>query len=408
MFYLFGILLLSIPVILLIPAMGNRRSVIVDNPQKQNALIAKQRIDEAKSQIGESDSKIVLSEIQQDVEETLVDDLRTQQPIPDRVIAPWKSGTILVVFLLISIPVYLQLGSTNFISTSITDHSDSEQQSESTPDVAELLRQLEERIEEDPDNPKGLELAGRTYMSLGEFSKAEAAFAQLNVISPGNPDFLSSWADSSIMASGNVYTDTAKESVIQALKLDPMHVNSLWIAALGSSSKGDYEAGNIYFNRLLPLVDADPNLVSNIQSLITANLEKISASASQSESPTTVQNLPAKSIQTRVEINSEIVGKLNQYKAVFIIARAANGPPAPLAVSKHQPEQFPLDISLTSEMSMIPGMDIDAFERIEIVARLSKSGNPQAQPGDYESKVVLIDSDNQDLRHLLKIDKLAE
>ena len=46
-------------------------------------------------------------------------------------------------------------------------------------------------------------------------------------------------------------------------------------------------------------------------------------------------------------------------------------------------------------MAMLSGMKISAFERVSVMARLSRSGNPAAQPGDIESVPVITRTDNQ-------------
>jgi hypothetical protein len=40
---------------------------------------------------------------------------------------------------------------------------------------------------------------------------------------------------------------------------------------------------------------------------------------------------------------------------------------------------------------MIPGRPLSGFERLEIVARVSMSGGPAAQPGDWYGDLVVSD-----------------
>lgn len=56
----------------------------------------------------------------------------------------------------------------------------------------------------------------------------------------------------------------------------------------------------------------------------------------------------------------------------------------PLAVVKKQVKDLPLEVVLDDSMSMMQGMNLSAFERLVIGARVSKSGRPVPSPGDFE------------------------
>jgi cytochrome c-type biogenesis protein CcmH len=76
---------------------------------------------------------------------------------------------------------------------------------------------------------------------------------------------------------------------------------------------------------------------------------------------------------------------------VFVIARAPNGPPMPIAVRALDPTTLPQQLVLTDRDAMQPSRVLSMFERVEVVARLSRSGDPIRQPGDLESPTQLID-----------------
>jgi cytochrome c-type biogenesis protein CcmH len=402
MFYLLIVVFSVVVIGMMIPAFLNRRAILVDNPEAQNALIARQRIEEAQSQLSPGES---VSGIELEIQSALIDDIKKQHTTPTGKISPFLSLGVSLVIPVMGLLIYYYLGSPESIPVTPGAPTTTQPIDDSSQDVASLLAQLEERIAQEPTNSKGWELAARTYMSLTNYPKAEHAYRQLNALVPGNPDFLSSWADASIMANGNAYTDDARKAVTAALKLDPQHVNALWIAALGSGSTGEYESANVYLNRLLPLVGSNEELISNINRLINTNNRKQSESG---EIITATQANPGKEIKVKVNIDRTAVETLEQFKAVYIIARAQNGAPAPLAVSKHLPSELPVSITLTRSMSMIPGMDIDSVEELEIVARLSLSGNPVAGPGDYESQSKPVSAYNIGALFNLTIDQLID
>ncbi len=67
---------------------------------------------------------------------------------------------------------------------------------------------------------------------------------------------------------------------------------------------------------------------------------------------------------------------------LFVLARDPSGGP-PLAAKRLSSTQIPLTVELTERDAMMPTRTIGAVPRVQVVARVSKSGTPQAQSGDF-------------------------
>jgi cytochrome c-type biogenesis protein CcmH len=79
------------------------------------------------------------------------------------------------------------------------------------------------------------------------------------------------------------------------------------------------------------------------------------------------------------------VADLGPNAALFIFARAPGGGP-PVAVIRQPANAVPGEFTLSDANSMIPGRSLADFDQLDLVARLSKNGQPTAQPGDWEAK----------------------
>ena len=71
---------------------------------------------------------------------------------------------------------------------------------------------------------------------------------------------------------------------------------------------------------------------------------------------------------------------------VFLIVRATDGSPMPLAVKRFVVSDLPKDLSLSEADAMVPGRSIRAAASVELVARASINGNVKPVPGDYEGR----------------------
>ena len=89
---------------------------------------------------------------------------------------------------------------------------------------------------------------------------------------------------------------------------------------------------------------------------------------------------------------------------VFIFARASSGPRMPLALLRTQVGKLPFSFSLDDTQAMMPQMRLSGFGTVDIVARVSKSGNAMPVSGDLEGSVQGVGNDAEGL--ILVIDRV--
>ncbi len=73
-----------------------------------------------------------------------------------------------------------------------------------------------------------------------------------------------------------------------------------------------------------------------------------------------------------------------------MIARALGGPPMPVAVEKHTLADLPLRVTLDDTDGPMPTAKLSALKDVEVIARISETGNAMRQDGDLESKPVQV------------------
>jgi cytochrome c-type biogenesis protein CcmH len=70
--------------------------------------------------------------------------------------------------------------------------------------------------------------------------------------------------------------------------------------------------------------------------------------------------------------------------AVFIYARAATGSRMPLALVRKQVKDLPISFTLDDSLAMSPAARLSGASQVVVGARVTKSGQAMAQPGDLE------------------------
>jgi len=108
------------------------------------------------------------------------------------------------------------------------------------------------------------------------------------------------------------------------------------------------------------------------------------------ETPVEVAANPALAITGKVSLSPALRAKASPDDFVFILARAAEGPKMPLAVIRKQVKDLPMAFTLDDSMAMQPQMKLSGFDKVVVLARVSKTGTPMSQPGDLEGTAGIV------------------
>jgi cytochrome c-type biogenesis protein CcmH len=92
----------------------------------------------------------------------------------------------------------------------------------------------------------------------------------------------------------------------------------------------------------------------------------------------------AAGLKLKVSLNPALQKELSPDATVFIFVRAVENPGPPLAVVRKTVGELPFEIALNDSHAMIPSRTISSAGDVIIGARISVSGNPERQSGDYE------------------------
>jgi len=94
-------------------------------------------------------------------------------------------------------------------------------------------------------------------------------------------------------------------------------------------------------------------------------------------------------VSAEVSIADDALASLPAEASVFIIARDPAQPSPPIAVTRRLLSELPALVELGDSDAMIPGRTLSAFSRFEVVARVSVSGQPVAQSGDWYTSAIV-------------------
>lgn len=250
-------------------------------------------------------------------------------------------------------------------------------------DMITLVAELQARMEAEPDDVAGWMLLGRSYRSLQRFDESLAAFQRANEKAPNDPGVMVEVAEAMIFAAGPGNMNPEVPAILErALSLEPQLQKALWLSGMIAMQGGNDLAAIRQWDTLMPLLEPGSAVAASVQ-------EQIDAARSRSGLPTGQQpNAGWAGIELLIEAPEDLPA-LKPESALFIIARDPNSPNPPLGAVRLSPA-FPARVRMTDANSMMPQRPISGAEQIQLEARLSISGNPQAAAGDLQSDSITV------------------
>jgi len=385
-----------------------------DDRQAHNIHYAKQRLAELQQQRDAGKlNDMDLQALKNEIEVILAQDIDLDdQPIVNVVTNTSNSNPILIAALCTLLPIgalliYWIVGSPQSLNESNQQSNQSIAIGNATPsnsEIQEMIVELRQSLDEQPDNAEGWGLLARTLMATGQYPESIEANKKLLELSGENSDIYAALADASAILADGKLQGQPLQYVEHALELDPEHPQSLWLAGLAAAQQGNNESARSYWNTLLPLLADLPQQQNELAEIIEQSTNEVIAPKETEE----IKPPKDKSgISILVSLSKGIKLETQDNEAVFVFAKAQQGPPAPLAVKRLKVKDLPIQIQLSDADAMLPQFTLSKFDDIIISARVSKSGQPTAQVGDLQSASILT-TNNDPKRIEVVIDKIVE
>ena len=330
-----------------------------------------------------------------DLERSLLDDIEDNKSISYKNSSKSLPIVVLIVLPVAAVLMYLQL-SNGFESLDPEFQKKLAEQKANLNtgqmgSIEQAIIQLEEKIKQDPDNLDNLKMLGRSYVVTERFSEAVTIYAKANEISNGaDPNILISYGEAKGFAAGNKFDETAMTLFSKALQIDPGNERGLWYAGLAAYQIQDYKRSVEYFDKLVQQVPDDQVEVKN------ALIKYLNDAKSKAGIEVTTREKPKEkssaSIKVNVSIAENFTKNIVNSDTLFIYARAINGPKMPLALVKLTAGDLPTTITLDDSVSMMPSMTLSSMQEVEVVARISKSGQAIMQSGDIFGSIQPVET----------------
>ncbi len=246
-------------------------------------------------------------------------------------------------------------------------------------DVSEALAKAEQSIE---PHPMLWEKMGQIYQSLSWHDKSVESLEKAYDLNPNDVDLMRQLAYARSMLNRGKIEENDLMLITKILSLNPDDAPTLNLLAMNAFQRGQYEAALDFWEDIQARTDAKG--IGN---------EALNRAIYQSR-------LKLGLVQP-VEIKADIqildgvdTSELSQDTPVFVAVKSPEGGP-PLAVKKLTLQALPTTITLDGSDTMM-GAQLEQGTQVVILARIARSMDPIARPGDIEgvSEPIVLDTLN--------------
>lgn len=360
-----GLLLVVALSFLLIPLLRGHRAQREEDRTALNVALYQERLSEL--QVQQEQGVLSLAQLQaaraEAARELLADTEGAEPGRTSRLGKPW------LVLAAVLVPV---LGLAGYLELGASDRVELSREFARPPtSLADMTRRLERSVQAQPDSAENLYFLARSYMAQNRPGDAAQMFERSVALAGRQPELLGQWAQALYFASDKHFTPQVQALTDEALQADPREVTSLGLLGIAAFETQRYQAAMDYWTRLLAALPADDASRSALEGGIARARENLAKRAAE-----VAPAVKAKSIRIHVELAPALQGKVRPSDSVFIFARAIKGPAAPLAVKRITVADLPANVELSDSDAMMPQLNLSNFAQVQLVARVSRAGQP--------------------------------
>jgi cytochrome c-type biogenesis protein CcmH len=329
----------------------------------------------------------------------------------------WPLGLSLFI-IIFSVALYNKQGSYKLITELPSGHGQQEAMSQEKMleqrenEAIAHIKKLQKHIESNPEDSEAWYNLGQTYVALGGFDEAVAAFIQVINIEGEHADVFGAIAQSLYYKNNQKISVQVQGYIDKALALDINDPSTNILLGMHNFIGENYQEAITYWQRVIKSSSQGVNIAALKEAVAEANNRlgntsskpASSASANSTTSPSDEsQSIAGPKLKVSVRLSDELTKQLEkgEDRVVFIYAVPTNGQRMPLAAVKMKLSDLPTVIVLNNSQAMSPDNNLASVEKVHVYAIVSMQGGVGIKPGDFKAEALGIDVDRTNTLELI-------
>lgn len=294
------------------------------------------------------------------------------------------SGAVVLVVLAVAVGGYLEVGSWK-VQQQIAAGPAGGGEGGEQASVEEMVARLAQRLEQNPDDPRGWAMLGRSYFVLQRYAEASQAYGRANALTEQRePELLVGEGEALALANDRDLRGRPRELFDAALAIAPDDGKALWYAGLAAAQAGDRDVARTHWQAL-----SRRELPPDLRAVLDERLREVGGEGATVPAPAVAASGSAPVLRLAVSVSPALLKQVPSDATLYVFAKAAAGPPMPLAVYRGSARELPREVKLDDSMAMSPAAKLSQFDRWTVTARVTRSGQPQAASGDLQGSLTV-------------------
>lgn len=389
LFWLIVIVLLLVVMAILLPNLISPGNIVSGSASSDLRTIYRQQLDELDiDKSNQALEELKYETAKNELQRRYLNELEGQKSEPFSQMPDKRMAfALLTIIPTLALLIYFKFGSPISIETPLStidlnhpmsaiDHASN------VGDLEPLLLSLESKLKNNPSDGNGWALLARSYVELKQHSKSIAAFENAIKYGPDDSQLYADYADAMAVVNGGSLNGQPEILIRKALNIDGNNVKAQLLAATLAFNQKDYKLAISYWSSLQKNLPKDSEVLPEVN----ASLEE-AISISQLKVPSTnSETFERGAVSGVVSVSPNLIREIKPSSTVFIFAKAVNGRPMPLAIIRTTVEKLPFKYHLDDSNAMDPNYKLSGVDEVEVIARISRSGDAEPMKGDLTGK----------------------
>ena len=243
-----------------------------------------------------------------------------------------------------------------------------------------MTASLRNHLERNPQDVEARLQLAEAYYLIGDYAGAVTEYRLVE--NSGSLTDGVQWLNyaDALLRSGDVeQSGGVMEMLEKLLNAEPDNRRTLFISASVYFEREEYARAIDLWQRLLALSSSsEPDFDSALRELILQARNKLATDTDGSDTKSS-----AGAITITVSLAAALSSMASPDDVVFVYARAIGASPMPIAVRRLTVSELPANVTLNDGDAMAGNMTLSQFDQVEVVARVSKSGQALMTSGDF-------------------------
>ncbi|XP_014680364.1 PREDICTED: cytochrome c-type biogenesis protein CycH-like, partial [Priapulus caudatus] len=217
---------------MILPPLLKKTELEVDDRRDQNIQIAKEQLAELETSFSNKEMKVEAYQQRRDeLEQSLYTDVEgSAMRKKSEYAKPTFISAALIALLvpIVGVSMYATFGNSKAADPEVARvASKVPMTADGRPDVDAMVTGLRKKLDDEPNNPKGWYMLGRSYMALKRYDDAAEAYKKLLGLQPEDAKVMLFLADAEAMKNGGDISGQPSELIEKSLAIEPNSVTGL-------------------------------------------------------------------------------------------------------------------------------------------------------------------------------------